>query len=575
MTEAPHTAPADAPASRPLAASAWALFGLALLWGIWSAVAARWTCDDAFISFRYLDQFLAGQGLVFNEGERVEGYTNFLWIMVLAPFRALGLPLIPLSQALGILCLLACTLLLARIAWRRREAPVAAVLVVLHLHLQYFASCGLETLMFAALVTAGVILLMQAQRPAQFAAAGLCLILATMTRPDGAIFYALSSGLVVWLAWRERRWGVLWGYALPFLLLYLPYFAWKFSYYGYPVPNTFYAKSADKPYLGQGLAYVGSYFLCYWYLVPGLFGGWWLLRRARGGDLRSPGFDGRRAGFLLLACPLVYLLYVVWVGGDFMFSRFCLPVTPLLCLAIQLAWARSGRSLLLMLAAGVASFFPAYSKAWMPAQVGEERDHYPAWWLQMNEKLCARLQELFAGRRLGLAVGGGYAMQGWFGGFDYVLELNGLTDAYIAHRHIDARGKPGHEKALGIQDPYPAKRGVDLIVLGYEQYPVSGEPPAEWRKFEFLVENVELRGEVYTGFAQATLVRYHAPTLEPLLGREDVRFRAFPEYLDAYIRGLAQKDPAQVRQDLAGFRRFYFDHNEDPERLRVLEQAAR
>lgn len=42
--------------------------------------------DDAYISFQYARQFFSGNGLVFNVGERVEGYTNFLWIVLIAPF---------------------------------------------------------------------------------------------------------------------------------------------------------------------------------------------------------------------------------------------------------------------------------------------------------------------------------------------------------------------------------------------------------------------------------------------------------------------------------------------------------
>ena len=89
-----------------------------------------------------------------------------------------------------------------------------------------------------------------------FAGCGLALIFATMTRPDGAIFYACASLAVVLLALRQRRWGTLIGFALPFVVVYGPYFFWKLSYYGHPFPNTFYAKSASKPYLDQGLWYV-------------------------------------------------------------------------------------------------------------------------------------------------------------------------------------------------------------------------------------------------------------------------------------------------------------------------------
>src|SRR5947208_12083 len=50
-------------------------------------------CDDAFISFRYARNFARGHGLVFNAGfERIEGYSNFLWVLILAAFQFLGVP---------------------------------------------------------------------------------------------------------------------------------------------------------------------------------------------------------------------------------------------------------------------------------------------------------------------------------------------------------------------------------------------------------------------------------------------------------------------------------------------------
>ena len=49
-----------------------------------------WTCDDAFISFRYAENLVEGRGLVFNEGERVEGITNIGWTLWLAAGMRLG-----------------------------------------------------------------------------------------------------------------------------------------------------------------------------------------------------------------------------------------------------------------------------------------------------------------------------------------------------------------------------------------------------------------------------------------------------------------------------------------------------
>ena len=65
-------------------------------------VAADFFKDDAFISFRYARNLAAGNGLVFNVGERVEGITNFLWTISFVPFSRLGVDLVQVSQLLGI-----------------------------------------------------------------------------------------------------------------------------------------------------------------------------------------------------------------------------------------------------------------------------------------------------------------------------------------------------------------------------------------------------------------------------------------------------------------------------------------
>ena len=72
----------------------------------------RFVCDDAFISFRYAKNLVEGHGLVYNIGERVEGYTNFLWTLLLSAFMGLGLDVVVVSQVLGILFSLFTVLLL-------------------------------------------------------------------------------------------------------------------------------------------------------------------------------------------------------------------------------------------------------------------------------------------------------------------------------------------------------------------------------------------------------------------------------------------------------------------------------
>jgi hypothetical protein len=72
-------------------------------------------------------------------------------------------------------------------------------------------------------------------------------------------------------------------------------------------------------------------------------------------------------------------------------------------------------------------------------------------------------------------------------------------------------------------------------------------------------------------FARATMLTYDADLMARLAGRPGLRFTPFPEFLDRYMPTMGDLGQAKVRQDLAAFKRFYFDHNDDPIRLRVLE----
>ena len=116
-TSAPPVPPPAAPASpiadvAPAVAAAVAVLTLRI-----AALAGRegqhLLFDDAFISFRYAQNFANGLGLVFNEGERVEGYTNFLWTVLLAGAARLGLDIVSTSVVLAAVCTIATTIVLA------------------------------------------------------------------------------------------------------------------------------------------------------------------------------------------------------------------------------------------------------------------------------------------------------------------------------------------------------------------------------------------------------------------------------------------------------------------------------
>ena len=105
--------------------------------------------DDAFISFRYAANLAEGHGLVFNPGERVEGYTNFLWTLIFAPVIALGLDPVPVSASLGMIFSLALLWSSWELAGRRWLVPL---LVASFPGLSLEAVQGLETVAFAFLV---------------------------------------------------------------------------------------------------------------------------------------------------------------------------------------------------------------------------------------------------------------------------------------------------------------------------------------------------------------------------------------------------------------------------------------
>ena len=61
-----------------------------------------WVCDDSFISIRYADNLVHGHGFVYNAGERVEGYTNLFWTLILAAFIRVGASPVTGAEFLGV-----------------------------------------------------------------------------------------------------------------------------------------------------------------------------------------------------------------------------------------------------------------------------------------------------------------------------------------------------------------------------------------------------------------------------------------------------------------------------------------
>ena len=313
--------------------------------GVVVAVLRRFVQDDAFISFRYAKNLSDGLGLVWNVGERVEGYTNFLWTLMMAPAFKIGVDIVVWSWALSIACFAAVLLMIS--TWRGAAAFArfaAAGLVVANYSLSSYATGGLETQLVTASVVASAWLL-AAERPTLAAVASA---MAMMTRMDAVLLL-----IPFWLSsifpggWRAGLRGIrprplLSGVAVAAVPV-LAWLLWRHSYYGAWVPNTFLVKGGASPV--RGILYVSLFFLIYgWFLPPlvdSVVRGW----RATFRDLTC------RSHAMAFAVAL-HLAYVALVGGDFMEFRMIVPCAPFIALLLAELLDRRRWLLVVLLALG-------------------------------------------------------------------------------------------------------------------------------------------------------------------------------------------------------------------------------
>lgn len=305
--------------------------------GLWES---RWVQDDAYISFRYARNLVEGNGLVFNVGDRVEGYTNFLWTVMAAVPLAAGAddPLPTMHRVARLLWFATFALLVVFgifLAWRRNiyTAPLIAFPLLAHWSFNQWYLSGMETPLVTFLSLLTVVLFAVQEKEKRFLAAtfGLSCALLLMSRPDTAVFLV---GLALALAVCHPRWlrdGDFWRRWAPSFLasaaaLYLPYTLWRLWYYGGLLPNTYYAKAAYNTSYQRGWEYLTTYFEVYHIAA-------FLLVPVAAAVLTRDGVVRRfLVGCVLGAAGVVF--YVVRLGGDFMEWRFLVPVTGVLVAAI-------------------------------------------------------------------------------------------------------------------------------------------------------------------------------------------------------------------------------------------------
>jgi hypothetical protein len=406
--------------------------------------------DDAYISYRYAQNLAGGHGLVFNPGERVEGYSNLLYVLFLAPFFRVAGPeaIYPISVALNLLFAVGAWALFSRLATHRLDPPragLASLLFGLCPALWLWTASGMETPLVLLLQIAVWLLVDETARDQAVPPAGLAVVVAlsVLARADG--FLVPTLAVVYLLALGRKREGVAAGAALALTLAAL--LGWRLAYYGHPLPNTYYAKVSGP--VGERLLQ-GTLQLLSIALHAGLLPHLAALLLAMGASVKRRSSPGSPRFRFEIVLGIGWLAYWIYVGGDVFAERMLLilfPIGALLLLDPSLIRVPLPSS---MAVAGATALFQLLPLV-IDTRFGYTWDRYDRW-VTLGRHLA---QERYAGRLLAVDAAGKIPFYSRL----RVVDMLGLNDEHIAHvpaRYFEA----GHNK----HDPdYVLSRRPDLL----------------------------------------------------------------------------------------------------------------
>lgn len=417
--------------------------------------------DDAFISFRYAVNLANGQGLVFNPGERVEGYTNFLWIILLAICKYLGLEPIRSSKALSALAafgILVVMYLIGNQIFANRKMAVIKTAIPLLVFATMpsqsrYVFSGMETLIFTLLLIAGIYL---AFFTSYYLQTGIVFALCTMTRPEGLMYFTLVLGLQfadVFLpsqlskpnsGLKARSIKSILVLVAGFVAFYAPYFLWRFSYYGYPFPNTYYVKVSGN---------LGARIVRGWEILHLLVNWWAFIPVLILSLFAFPTLLVNRIWQGFLGISISTFIYFLFIGGDFIVwfgPRMLMPVLPIMLfftiegLSRIVTWLPFPKRYRILIMAGSITLLLLYlyrfSWPGLPSRQINFSGQMRGWkelgiWIQAHTPPNTRIALDAAG------LIPYYSQR-------YTIDMFGLTDLHIAHLENPNLGKGtvGHEK---------------------------------------------------------------------------------------------------------------------------------
>ena len=431
--------------------------------------------DDSFISLRYADRLRSGHGLTWTDGERVEGYSNLLWVLLIAAIGTVSPSLIDPTRIVGTVCTGLCIVALVVMHRPRRLREVvvplyAGLALALSGPVAAWSVGGLEAPLLIALLAWAIALLYpkldaDAVGLRDAVGPGVLLGLVCLTRPDGALFTAtLCLGLVI----ARGRLGF--RLALPVAAISAAFFLGQLGfrrlYYHAWLPNTSSKLETSKAQLHVGIDYVTNGIALRVALLAVAATTLLLVVNDR---------TVRRRVALLFPSFAAWIGYQIAIGGDFMPQvRHLVPALLLVVLiaAEGIRWIANQKR-------------PYFLGAWLlgAASLGRygwaQQHDWNRWdaensaWYWQGRPIGLFFRDAFGDKQALLAVDAAGALPFFYRG--PALDMLGLNDRYIAtHPPKHPFGPVGHQLGDG---KYVWSRKPDLIVF---HLPVGRATPM-WR----------------------------------------------------------------------------------------------
>lgn len=425
-----------------------------------------WMMDDAFIFFRYAENFSRGEGFVYNPGEFVEGCTSFLWLLILSIAALLKFDLLIFSKLINAVFVFFTVKLTAdthkyiKMLTPEHSAAAAALLATSAAFAPWLSS-GMETVFFSFLIIITYFYSINADTSLRYGISGVLCALLVICRPEG-IFLAAPIFGFHYIMRRGRAGNCFYISLFKFIFVYAPYFVWRYFYYGSLMPNTYHAKIGfGLAQLSRGAYYLFDYFIAAAFILILLIpAGYYIFFFKEKGAISGKEYENNLKLAVLYIFIISNIVFVTLIGGDFMygfrfFAHLSAPLAIIGVYALSILFKKAARfktAVIIIIVYSLAQFFTHPEVYGIAGSSPVEFGRAAALFLRQN----APPESLLAINTAGIIP--------YYSKLKTV-DMLGLTDKRIARSDVEnfGAGSAGHEKGDGL---YILEKQPYFIVMG-------------------------------------------------------------------------------------------------------------